>query len=56
MCQNEDCIYIKKWVPELKDIDSHDIHKNRIVSDIYPKPIVDVSEEMKLSKKFYKSN
>ena len=53
---DKDCIYIKKWVPELKDIDSHDIHKNRIVSDIYPKPIVDVSEEMKLSKKFYKSN
>ena len=44
---DNDCLYIKKWVPELKDVDNKDIHnwgknwnkyKNKVK---YPKPIVD---------------
>jgi deoxyribodipyrimidine photo-lyase len=51
---DKDCIYIKKWVPELKDIKESDIHKNRIESEDYPKPIVNIEEEMKSARKIYK--
>lgn len=42
---DKDCEYIKKWVPELKNIDSKNIHNedyllNNSISN-YPKPIVD---------------
>ena len=39
-----DCIYIKKWIPELKDIDNkhihkwYDYHKNY---DVYYEPMID---------------
>ena len=43
---DHDCIYIKKWIPELKDLDNKNIHKwykyykkNKDVN--YPKPMVD---------------
>lgn len=54
------CIYIKKYVAELKDIDITIIHKwdimckknNHIKS--YPPPILDHSEERKVALKLYK--
>ena len=55
---DKDCIYIKKWVPELKDIPTKDLnnwfrtHKNYNIS--YPKPMVDHTEQVKITKKFYK--
>ena len=48
---DHDCIYIKKWIPELKDVDNKYIHKwykyykkNKDVN--YPKPIVDFDSQV----------
>jgi deoxyribodipyrimidine photo-lyase len=53
-----DCTYIKKWVPELKNIDPKIIHAWYKESSPkikgYPRPMVDHSKEQKLTKKFYK--
>jgi len=52
-----DCIYIKRWVPELKNIPTKEIHKWFKYChnyDVYYKPIVDHSERYHLFKKFYK--
>lgn len=40
-----DCEYIKKWVPELRDISVADIHDVFGERGIYPKPMVDHSTE-----------
>ncbi len=42
-----ECIYVKKWVPELEDVDSKILHKiaeKSVKIDGYPQPIVDHSE------------
>lgn len=52
------CEYIKKWVPELKDLDSKDIHNWSNTSKTlrnYPKPIVDHAKESEKSKLIYKN-
>ncbi len=44
---DKDCLFVKKWLPELKDIDNKIIlnwDKNKTVIDKYSKPIVDFSE------------
>lgn len=51
------CIYIKKWMPELKNIQPKILHtwytgKNSIKN--YPKPIIDHEQESKKAKKYYK--
>jgi deoxyribodipyrimidine photo-lyase len=53
------CEYIKKWIPELKDVPNEDIHnwdtaweKNKECG--YPKPIVDYKEQREKSIKMYK--
>lgn len=56
---DEDCEYIKKWVPELKDVSNKDIHKWNVkykdYDDIdYPKPIVDYSEQRDKALEMYK--
>ena len=45
-----DAIYIKKWVPELADVDAKNIHKiydNSNKPTSYPSPIVDYYEQKK---------
>ena len=49
---DNDCEYIKKWVPELKDVENKHIHKwykyYKKNTDIkYPKPIVDFDKQQK---------
>lgn len=53
------CEYIKKWIPELKDIPNEDIHnwdtaweKHKDIK--YPKPIVNYPEQREKSIKMYK--
>lgn len=54
------CEYIKKWVPELKDVPNKDIlnweDKYSEYKDIkYPKPIVDYKKQKELALKMYSS-
>ena len=53
------CEYIKKWVPELEDVDNKDIHdwekKYKLYKDLkYPEPIVNHKEERLNTLKVYK--
>ncbi|MBW3021154.1 FAD-binding domain-containing protein, partial [Candidatus Woesearchaeota archaeon] len=53
---DRDCEYIKKWVPELKDLTSYEIHnlyKNHNLKN-YPKPIVEHKEESQKAKEMFK--
>jgi deoxyribodipyrimidine photo-lyase len=56
--------YIKKWIPELRDIPVKDIMnwgdlsirtKNNEVNHKYPKPIVDYSKQKQIALKMYSS-
>lgn len=52
-----DCLYIKKWIPELKPYSSKDIHnwfKKEFEKPSYPYPIVDHKKEAKKSIAWYK--
>jgi deoxyribodipyrimidine photo-lyase len=53
------CEYIKRWIPELKDIPNEDIHNwdtewEKHKECGYPKPIVDYKEQREKSIKMYK--
>lgn len=54
------CEYIKKWVPELKDIPNQDIHKWDVkyklyIKDLdYPEPIVNYKKQREEVKRIYK--
>jgi deoxyribodipyrimidine photo-lyase len=53
------CEYIKKWIPELKDVSPEDIHNwdtawEKHKECGYPKPIVDYKEQREKSIKMYK--
>lgn len=54
-----DCKYIKKWVPELKDMPPKVIHawfkENSPASKSYPRPICDHTKESAMAKKMYKT-
>jgi len=54
---DKNCEYIKKWIPELKDVPSNKIHKWYKYCDeyknVYIKPIVDYNEAKKLSIKIF---
>jgi deoxyribodipyrimidine photo-lyase len=56
-----DAIYIKKWIPELKNVDAKDLHNwnescflQKYSSIKYPKPIVDFDEQRKKFLELYK--
>ena len=62
---DKDCIYIKKWIPELKDVNNKDIldWDKKYKTEVYPKPIIDHSLESKkiinkfaLKNHFFKKN
>lgn len=53
------CEYIKRWIPELKDVPNEDIHKwdtdwEKHKDCGYPKPIVNYAEQREKSIKMYK--
>ena len=51
-----DCKYIKKWIPDLKNISEKDIHnwdKSEIKSS-YPSPMLDHKEESEITKQVFK--
>jgi deoxyribodipyrimidine photo-lyase len=53
------CVYIKTWIPELKDVPNEDIHNwdsawEKYKDIKYPKPIVDYKEQRDISIKMYK--
>lgn len=52
------CSYIKKWLPQLSNVDANDIHNwdtayDKYQSD-YPKPMVDYSKQRESTLKMYK--
>lgn len=53
-----DCVYIKKWIPELKSLSAKEIHKwqggGSIFDEDYPEPMVDHSIESAKAKEMYK--
>ena len=55
---DKDCEYIKKWLPELKDVNDKDIHnweiKHKDYSINYPKPIIDYKIQKEKSIAMYK--
>ena len=53
---DKDCEYIKKWIPELKDVDNKEIHnwEEHYNTDIYLKPIVNYKDARQDSIKMYK--
>lgn len=54
---DKNCEYIKKWLPELKDLEPKQIHNLYTQEDKpknYPKPVLDHSSEAEESKKLYK--
>jgi deoxyribodipyrimidine photo-lyase len=50
-----DAEYIKKWVPELKDVEANVIHawNTKGTYDVYPRPIVDYAVEKEKALKMY---
>jgi deoxyribodipyrimidine photo-lyase len=54
-----DCVYIKRWIPDLADVPTQDIHNWETAftnyKDIkYPKPIVNYAEQKEKCLKMYK--
>ena len=55
-----DCVYIKRWVEELKDVEPEDIHKWDVAREKYaglkyPEPIVNYKEEREVALNMYTS-
>ncbi|UUX93604.1 cryptochrome/photolyase family protein [Methanoplanus endosymbiosus] len=52
-----DCIYIKRWIPELSDISSEWIHNPNIMNkheiEGYPRPVAEHREESQFSRKIF---
>jgi deoxyribodipyrimidine photo-lyase len=52
-----DCTYIKKWIPELRELTPRDIHAwyktHNIATTTYPKPIIDHAKQVAITKKIY---
>jgi deoxyribodipyrimidine photo-lyase len=55
---DKDCLYIKTWIPELKNVENHDIHNWYDVYknyDNYCAPIVDYNKEKIVAINYYKN-
>lgn len=58
---DKDCLFIKKWIPELRDVDNKIIHNWENVKDYsklnikYPKPIINMKETSKRFIDLFKS-
>jgi len=58
---DKDCLFIKKWIPELRDVDNKIIHNWENVKDYsklnikYPKPIINMKETSKRFIDMFKS-
>lgn len=52
-----DCTYIKRWIPELRDISARDIHRweSRQVIDNYPAPMLDHATQAKRAKMMFRN-
>lgn len=53
---DSDCIYIRKWIPELKDLSNKEIHnpERKYIENInYPLPVVNHQEEAFISKSIF---
>jgi len=55
---DEDCLYIKKWIPELRNVDNDDIHHwdtKYMNYSSYPAPIIsDIAKEIQKTIKVYR--
>lgn len=55
---DRDCVYIKRWIPELNRLSPKEIHQwvkqTPLNKTNYPKPIVNHTLQAKLAKKYYK--
>jgi len=55
---DENCEYIKKWIPELSEVKNNDIHKwdlkYNLYNKVYIKPIVNYKEKRQNTLKIYK--
>lgn len=50
------CIYVKKWIPELRSVENSDIHtwyKKKITLKNYPHPMIDHEQEAQIAKSLY---
>jgi len=56
---DKDCIYIKRWIPELKNIPAKDIHAwykaHEKYKNVYIKPMVEHDHESKLTKQIFRT-
>ena len=52
---DKDALYIKQYLPELKNVDAKKIHKLEIIGDLYIKQIVDYSEIKEITLKKYRA-
>lgn len=55
---DNECKYIKKWVPEVKDLSTKEIHeydKNNVNVKEYPRPIIDHYEEKEKTLEMFKA-
>lgn len=47
-------VYIKTYLPELKDLNAKELHKPILSHKTYPEPIVDHSKQRELALELYK--
>lgn len=56
---DSDCLYIKKWIPELRNLEPKNIHKHWKVPSLfasrYPRPIVEHKEASSFAKEMFKN-
>ncbi|MCF8359698.1 MAG: DNA photolyase family protein [Prolixibacteraceae bacterium] len=54
---DQDCIYVKKWVPELRDFSEKEIHgleNQQVFLNAYPVPMINHKQEAQVSKNIFR--